>query len=42
MISYKELLDEVNEYLMKVKQYARLQIDHQIWDSIDNNDLGMV
>lgn len=39
MISYKELLDEVNEYLMKVKQYARLQIDHQIWDSIDNNDL---
>lgn len=39
MISYKELLDEVNEYLMKVKQYARLQIDNQIWDSIDNNDL---
>lgn len=39
MISYRDLLDEVNEYSMKVKQYARLQIDHKIWDSIEYNDL---
>lgn len=39
MTSYKELLDETQEYSLKVKQYAKLQIDQRIWDSITSNDL---
>ncbi|WP_156483670.1 phosphoribosyltransferase-like protein [Azotobacter vinelandii] len=39
MVSYKELLDETPEYALKVKRYARLQIDQKIWDSISSNDL---
>lgn len=39
MTSYKELLDETQEYSLKVKQYAKLQIDQHIWDSITSNDL---
>ena len=39
MTSYKDLLDEAPEYALKVKQYAKLQIDQRIWDSISSNDL---
>ncbi|MBA4689451.1 MULTISPECIES: phosphoribosyltransferase-like protein [Stutzerimonas stutzeri group] len=39
MISYKDLLEETNEYFTKVKQYARQQIDQKIWDSITSTDL---
>lgn len=39
MTSYKELLDETQEYSLKVKQYAKLQIEQRIWDSITSNDL---
>lgn len=39
MTSYRELLDETPEYALKAKQYAKLQIDQRIWDSISSNDL---
>lgn len=39
MTSYKSLLDETPEYLLKVKRYAKLQIEQRIWDSITSNDL---
>lgn len=39
MTSYKDLLDQTPEYMLKVKQYAKLLIDEKIWDSISHNDL---
>jgi hypothetical protein len=39
MTSYKNLLDQTPEYMLKVKQYAKLLIDEKIWDSISHNDL---
>lgn len=39
MASYKTLLDEAPEYLLRVKQYAKFQINQRIWDSITSNDL---
>lgn len=39
MTSYKDLLDETNEYFSKIRQYARQQIDQKIWDSISSTDL---
>lgn len=39
MTSYKDLLDETEEYSLRVIQYAKLQINQRIWDCITNNDL---
>jgi len=39
MASYTDLLDQIPEYMLKVKQYAKLLIDEKIWDSISHNDL---
>lgn len=39
IFSYKDLLYEAPEYIIKVKQYAKLLIEQKIWDSISHNDL---
>lgn len=39
MASYKDFLDEVPEYVIKVKQYAKLLVDEGIWDSISHDDV---
>lgn len=39
MYSYKDKLDEVPSYLMRVKREAKQLIQNQVWDCIDNDRL---